>query len=198
MELGRSPAPAGWTPGAQLFELHHGQWQQDYRDELSTLHDPATGRWIAVAKVDGAIAALVAWNIAERRDHGRIYLLAVSQPYRRGQVGRQLCLHALEVMKAIRVKVVELGTGEGTLHTAARALYESLGFTKVPIAGYIKRIWTMPWRVGAGHRPAPHPESLLCGRLLSVTAMLAVCASPPGLRQVKRDGRLPFSIWLWH
>jgi hypothetical protein len=27
---------------------------------------------------------LVAWNIAERRDHGRIYLLAVSQPYRRG------------------------------------------------------------------------------------------------------------------
>ena len=126
--------------GAQLFELHHGQWQPDYRDELSTLHDPATGRWIAVAKVDGAIAALVAWNIAERRDHGRIYLLAVSQPYRRGQVGRQFCLHALEVMKAFPGEVVELGTGEGTLHTAARALYESLGFTKVPIAGYIKRI----------------------------------------------------------
>jgi ribosomal protein S18 acetylase RimI-like enzyme len=55
-------------------------------------------------------------------------------------VGRQLCPHALEAMKAIRVEVVELGTGEGTLHTAARALYESLGFTKVPIAGYIKRI----------------------------------------------------------
>jgi ribosomal protein S18 acetylase RimI-like enzyme len=98
--------------GAQLFELHHGQWQQDYRDELSTLRDPATGRWIAVAEVDGAIAGLVAWNIAERRDYGRIYLLAVSQPYRRGQVGRQLCLHALEAMKADGVEVVELGTGE--------------------------------------------------------------------------------------
>jgi ribosomal protein S18 acetylase RimI-like enzyme len=55
-------------------------------------------------------------------------------------VGRQFCLHALEVMKAFPGEVVELGTGEGTLHTAARALYESLGFTKVPIAGYIKRI----------------------------------------------------------
>ena len=61
-------------------------------------------------------------------------------PYRRGQAGRQLCLHALEAMKADGVEVVELGTGEDTFHTAARALYESLGFTKVPIAGYIKRI----------------------------------------------------------
>jgi ribosomal protein S18 acetylase RimI-like enzyme len=106
----------------------------------ATLHEPATRRWIAVAEADGAIAGLVAWNIAGRRDHGRIYRLAVSQPYRRGQVGRQLCLQALEVMKADGVEVVELGTGEDTVHTAARALYESLGFTKVPIAGYIKRI----------------------------------------------------------
>ena len=43
-------------------------------------------------------------------------------------------------MKADGVEVVELGTGEDTFHTAARALDESLGFTKVPIAGYIKRI----------------------------------------------------------
>ena len=92
------------------------------------------------ADADGAIAGLVAWNIAERRDHGRVYLLAVSRPYRRGQAGRQLCLHALEAMKADGVEVVELGTGEDTFHTAARALDESLGFTKVPIAGYIKRI----------------------------------------------------------
>ena len=43
-------------------------------------------------------------------------------------------------MKADGVEVVELGTGEDAFHTPARALYESLGFLKVPIAGYIKKI----------------------------------------------------------
>lgn len=78
--------------------------------------------------------------MAERPDHGRLYLLAVSQPHLLGQVGRRLCLHAIEAMKADGVEVVELGTGEDAFHTAARALYESLGFTKVPIAGYIKKV----------------------------------------------------------
>ena len=35
--------------GPKLFELHHGGWEQEYRDELPRLHDPATHRWIAVA-----------------------------------------------------------------------------------------------------------------------------------------------------
>ena len=126
--------------GDELFGLHHGQWQQEYRDELPTLHDPSARRWMVVAEMDGAVAGLIAWNIAERPDHGRIYLLAVSEPCRRAQVGRRLCRHAIEAMKAEGVEVVELGTGEDAFHTPARALYESLGFLKVPIAGYIKRI----------------------------------------------------------
>ena len=128
--------------GKELFELHHGRWQQDYRDEIPTLDDPAAGRWIAVAESGGAPVGLVAWSIdTARPDHGRIQLLAVSQPHRRADIGRRLCEHALEALKAGGVKVVELGTGgEDTFHAPARALYESLGFLRVPIAGYIKRI----------------------------------------------------------
>ena len=128
--------------GEELFAVHHGQWEQEYLDELPGLHDPATRRWIAVAEVGGDIAGFVAWNSANnRRDHGRIYLLAVAEPYRRGHVGTRLCRHALDVMKAGGVEVVELGTGgEDAFHAPARALYESLGFIKVPIAGYIKKL----------------------------------------------------------
>jgi ribosomal protein S18 acetylase RimI-like enzyme len=236
--------------GEELFELHHGQWEQDYRDELPGLHDPAARRWIAVAEIDGDtgreiarevgrdvgreigrdvgrdaggevgrdaggevgrdagvevgrevgrdtggevgrdvgreigrdvgrdaggevgrdvgrdaggevgrdagrdaggevgrdtgrdIAGFVAWESAgDRRDHGRISLLAVAEPYRRGHVGSRLCRHALDAMKAAGVEVVELGTGgEDAFHAAARALYESLGFIKVPIAGYIMKL----------------------------------------------------------
>ena len=41
-------------------------------------------------------------------DHGRISLLAVAEPHRRGHIGTRLCGHA---MKAAGVQVVELGTG---------------------------------------------------------------------------------------
>jgi len=126
--------------GGELFELHHGQWQQEYRDELRGLHDPAARRWVVVADVGGDIAGFVAWNSAGRPDHGRIYLLAVSEPHRRGHVGSRLSLHAIDAMKANGVEVVEIRTGGDAFHAGARALYESLGFIKVPIAGYIKKV----------------------------------------------------------
>ena len=129
------------TYGEELFAVHHGQWEKEYRDELPSLHDPATRRWVAVAEADGAVAGFVAWNCAGQPDHGRIYLLAVAEPYRRSHVATQLCRHALDAMKATGVEVVEVGTGgEDAFHAPARALYESLGFLKVPIAGYIMKL----------------------------------------------------------
>jgi ribosomal protein S18 acetylase RimI-like enzyme len=126
--------------GQELFDLHHGQWEQEYRDELPGLHDPDTRRWIAVAEVEQVIAGFVAWNSARRPNHGMIYLLAVAAPYRRGHVGRRLCEHAIAAMKAVGVQVVEVGTGGDAFHAGARALYESLGFIKIEIAGYIQKI----------------------------------------------------------
>jgi hypothetical protein len=43
-------------------------------------------------------------------------------------------------MKAAGVEVVGIGTGDDAFHAAARSLYESMGFTKIPIAGYLKKI----------------------------------------------------------
>jgi ribosomal protein S18 acetylase RimI-like enzyme len=127
--------------GSELFELHHGRWEQDYRDEVPTLHDPAASRWVAVAEVDGGVAGYVAWKVEPNRpDHGEIYLLAVAPSHRRHQIGHQLSVHAIDAMKLHGVAVVGIGTGDDAFHAAARGLYESLGFTKVPIAGYISRI----------------------------------------------------------
>ncbi len=127
--------------GPDLFALHHGSWEQDYRDDVPTLHDPAAGRTVAVAAVDGAVAGYVAWKIEQHRpDHGEIYILAVAPAHRRTQIARELCVHAIDAMKAHDVAVVGIGTGDDAFHAAARGLYESLGFTKVTIAGYIKRV----------------------------------------------------------
>jgi ribosomal protein S18 acetylase RimI-like enzyme len=127
--------------GDDLFALHHGQWEQDYRDEVPTLHVPDVGRTVAVAEVDGAVAGYVAWKIEPLRpDHGEICLVAVDPVHRRLHVARELCSYAINAMKAQGVDVVGIGTGDDAFHTAARGLYESLGFTKIPIAGYLRRI----------------------------------------------------------
>lgn len=72
--------------------------------------------------------------------HGEIYLLAVLPAFRRLEVGRKLCEHAIDAMKSEEVEVVEIGTGEDTFHASARSLYESLGFTKIPTTAYLKRV----------------------------------------------------------
>jgi ribosomal protein S18 acetylase RimI-like enzyme len=126
--------------GDEVFRHQHGQWPEDYRLEVPTLHDPPAGRHVAVAEIDGAIAGYVAWMPGERARSGSIWMLAVSSSHRRLEVGRQLCLHAIAAMKASGVEVVGIGTGDDAFHAAARALYEDLGFTKIPIAGYLKQI----------------------------------------------------------
>ena len=126
--------------GDDIFRHQHGQWEQDYRDDVPTMHDPGSGSHVAVAQIGVAIVGYVSRKISEKPNHGEICRLAVASPHRRHHVGRQLCLHAIQEMNADNVEVVGIGTGDDPFHTAARALYESLGFTKIPIAGYLKKI----------------------------------------------------------
>lgn len=125
--------------GEELFQHQHGNWEQDYRDDLPARHDPAMGRYLAVAE-DDAIVGIVAWNSPTKPDQGQIYLLAVSSTHRRQGTGRLLCLHAIQQMKAAGIHFVGLGTGDDPFHVPARALYESLGLTKIPTAGYLGKI----------------------------------------------------------
>jgi ribosomal protein S18 acetylase RimI-like enzyme len=126
--------------GDEVFEHQHGQWEQDYRDEVPSLHDPAAGRHLAVAQVGQTVVGYISWRPGERPHSGQIQLLAVSSSHRRQNVGRQLCLYAIQQMRADGVEVVGVGTGDDAFHAAAQALYESLGFVKIPIAGYLKKI----------------------------------------------------------
>jgi ribosomal protein S18 acetylase RimI-like enzyme len=126
--------------GDEVFAHQHGSWQQDYRDDVPLRHDPAAGRHAAVAVVDGEVVGWLSWEVGPKPQHGQIYLLAVAASQRRQQLGRELCLHAIAAMRADGVHVVGIGTGDDAFHAAARSLYEGLGFTKIPIAGYLKRI----------------------------------------------------------
>jgi ribosomal protein S18 acetylase RimI-like enzyme len=126
--------------GDEVFQHQHGAWDQDYHDEVPTLHDPKNRRFVAVAVIDEEIAGYVSWRIEGRPHHGEIVLLAVASSARRRQIGFHLCRHAMERMKALDVEVVEIGTGDDDFHAAARSLYEELGFIKIPTAAYLMAI----------------------------------------------------------
>jgi ribosomal protein S18 acetylase RimI-like enzyme len=125
--------------GEEIFRHQHGHWEQDYHDEVPGLHNPTAKCFAAIAEIDGAIAGFVAWKPGERPKSGQISMLAVASAFRRQQVGRKLCLHALTALRSTGVEVVGVGTGDDAFHAAARSLYQSLGFIKIPIASYLMK-----------------------------------------------------------
>jgi len=133
------PAMVGHDAG--LIEHQHGQWEQDYRDEVPTLHEPTQGRHVLVAEADdGVLAGYVAWRPDSRPDHAEIYLLAVGEPHRHQRVGTDLVTEAMSRMRAAGTRFVGLGTGGDDFHAPARRLYEAMGFHPIPIVGYLRSL----------------------------------------------------------
>ncbi|GAA3514440.1 hypothetical protein GCM10022220_62510 [Actinocatenispora rupis] len=126
--------------GEAIFARQHGHWREDYDPLLATLHDPDRHRHVAVADLDGVPAGYVGWEIDPARQHGSIRILAVDAPHRRAHLGTELCEHAFRHMRTHGARYVEIGTGGDEFHARARALYESLGCIKLPLAVYFREL----------------------------------------------------------
>ncbi|GAA4964239.1 ribosomal protein S18 acetylase RimI-like enzyme [Nonomuraea thailandensis] len=126
--------------GDVVFANQHGAWRDDYREQVAGLHDPAAHRYVAVAEEGPAIAGYVAWSADTARRNGAVSHLAVTAEYRRHGTGAALCEHAFAAMRALGAEVVEIGTGGDPFHAPARALYEKLGCTAVPVAYYYRQL----------------------------------------------------------
>ena len=125
----------------EVIEHQHGEWEQDYRQQVPTLHNPSEGKHVAVATVDEEPIGYVAWcPDGSRPRHGEIYIVAVDRNHRGSGVGRLLMQHAMDQMRADGMRFVGLGTGGDDFHAAARSMYESLGFHPIPIVGYLRSL----------------------------------------------------------
>ncbi|MFY1615772.1 GNAT family N-acetyltransferase [Micromonospora sp. WMMD736] len=126
--------------GDVVFANQHGKWRDDYVKQVVELHDPAQNRYVAVGEHEGVIAGYVAWAVEPERRNASVTILAVAAEYRRLGAGRVLCEHAFSAMRDLGAEVVTIGTGGDRFHAPARALYEALGCTPLPVAVYYREL----------------------------------------------------------
>ncbi|MEU5670033.1 GNAT family N-acetyltransferase [Micromonospora sp. NPDC047762] len=126
--------------GEVVFTNQHGKWRDDYVKQVAELHDPAAHRYVAVAESNGTIAGYVAWAVEPQCRNANVTILAVSAEHRRLGAGTVLCEHAFAAMRELGAEVVMIGTGGDEFHAPARALYEALGCTPLPVAVYYREL----------------------------------------------------------
>lgn len=126
--------------GEVVLANQHGNWRDDYRKQVAELHDPERHKYVAVAETEDVIAGYVAWSVDPALRNGSVTILAVSTKHRRRHAGTALCEHAFGEMRTLGAEVVEIGTGGDPFHAPARALYERLGCTPLPVAVYYRQL----------------------------------------------------------
>lgn len=126
--------------GEFVFANQHGHWRDDYREQLAALHAPDRHAYVAVAEAGDGIAGYVAWTADPPRRNGTITHLAVAPEHRRRHAATALCEHAFAWLRADGAEVVQIGTGGDPFHAPARALYEKLGCTPLPVVSYTRRL----------------------------------------------------------
>lgn len=125
-----------------VFAHDHGNWKDQYRKEVPSLHDHDANRFVTLAEDDrtaGWPLGYVGWQV-NPDGSGRLEMVAVHPQARRQGVGSALCRAGLEKLKQRGVTVVHIGTGGDAFHSPARSLYESLGFTGYPTVDYTRAI----------------------------------------------------------
>ncbi|MFC4150597.1 GNAT family N-acetyltransferase [Micromonospora mangrovi] len=122
--------------GDAIMTNQHGTWREDYRDMWVGLHDPRQNKHVVVAEKGGSLLGFAAWQVHPEKRSGEIDIIGVAADQRRHHVGTALCTYAFEAMKQAGAEVVSIGTGGDRFHDSARAFYDSLGMTAMPLVRY--------------------------------------------------------------
>jgi ribosomal protein S18 acetylase RimI-like enzyme len=123
--------------GEQVNSLIYPDWaasqEQDVRDACS---DPDTTATVAVEGDD--VLGFVTVRIYRPERIGQMGMIAVDPPAQRRGIGSALAEHALAEMRAAGCAVATVATGGDEGHAPARALYEALRFTPLPLVRYYR------------------------------------------------------------
>ena len=124
--------------GAGINALVYPDWRvSQERDVRAACMDPE--QLVTVATdAEGIVSGFVTVRI--RGETGEIYMIAVDPSAHRRGIARALTGHALEQMRGAGCRLALVSTGGDAGHAPARQLYESAGFTGLPLVNYYREL----------------------------------------------------------
>lgn len=122
--------------GDEVFVRLHPDWRADQADAVKS-RCTSTERNVFVAVEDERPVGFVAIALDAYHDKmGVIDMIGVDPDYQRRGVATHLTTFALDYMRRAGMDIAVVETGGDDGHAPARAAYEALGFTVLPIARY--------------------------------------------------------------
>lgn len=125
--------------GSELFVALRGQdWREGQAaDVKKTLSDEGARTW--VAEVDGRARGF-ATAALRGEDIGEVVMIAIDPGHQRQGLASALTETATSWFRDRGAAVVMVETGGDPGHAPARATYETLGFTALPVTRYFKKL----------------------------------------------------------
>lgn len=141
---------AAWEPvfdsfakilGLSIFDhLYAPDWQSSQTNNVKRVClDEGVEAFVVMAE-GGAVAGYVALAHDTESDIGIVEQIAVHPDHQRRGYARALMEFAVERFQSKGIAFVNVGTGGDPGHAPARALYEAIGFTALPLVNYYMAI----------------------------------------------------------
>ncbi len=127
--------------GGEIFIRLHGDWRVSQEEAVRTVCTNAE-RDVFVAVVDEQPVGFVGieLNAFDQEGLGGIEFIAVDPAFQRQGIGQRLIEFAFDHLRDRGMDIAVVETGGDPGHAPARALYEEVGFTLLPIARYFRSL----------------------------------------------------------
>lgn len=124
---------------ADVYRELHPDWRAGQKEAVeAACRDDDTHVWIA--REDSRVVGFTALKLHPDDRLGEIYMIAVDPDYQRRGIATALTNHALDWFAGAGMTVAMVETGGDAGHAPARRAYEAVGFRRLPIARYFKKI----------------------------------------------------------
>ncbi|MBS43419.1 MAG: GNAT family N-acetyltransferase [Nocardioides sp.] len=128
--------------GRVIFDrLYRPDWRTAQAEAVrATCAADGADPYVVLTSAGGEVAGFVVLARDPDESLGVVEMIAVHPKHQRSGHGRHLMSHAVKVFSADGLALMNVGTGGDPGHAPARALYESMGFTGVPLVNYYRAL----------------------------------------------------------
>lgn len=122
-----------------IYEVFVPDWQAEQMRSLNTVCDTKDIQ-IIVGEVEAKVVGFSAISFHPEDFLGQIYMIGVDPEYQQRGIGTALIDASLSIIRQKGFELAMVETGGDPGHASARKTYENMGFQRIPVARYLKRI----------------------------------------------------------